>query len=126
MSAPDVQPRPASRRLVWFLASFVGVAIALTAAGTLIAIHHSDVITSTQARKGHQRDVERDNFERQISALSTRLRNTQQRDDAAICTLIVGSLVQAAQENPPRPVSPLIKPFLAQFGCKVPPGLLGD
>lgn len=137
VKADNVHPRPANRRRIGIALGIIGLIVVLNTIGNVIGVavanSHSNSIVSNSAKKSHQRDLERDALERQltaankrIDALVTQTRTQQTGDDHAICVLLIGFIVQA--RNAGMPANPtglaLFRPVLTQLHCVVPKGLL--
>lgn len=129
MPARNVSPHPVSRRMVLLLFAFIGLAFAGTGVGTLVSLHYSDSNTKRLDSRSKVRDAERDAFEKQISALTKRLDQTQQalqatqtRNTKAICTLAIGSIQGNVDSG--KTIDPLVIEFTRQYGCTIPAGLL--
>lgn len=137
VKADHVHPRPASRRRIGIALGIIGLVVVLNTIGNVIGVavanSHSNSIVSNGAKKSHQRDLERDALEKQLSdankridALVNQVHTQQVGDDKAICTLLVGSIEQAKLSGMATNAAgfALVKPLLTQLHCVVPPGLL--
>jgi hypothetical protein len=133
MPAENIHPHPASEHSFRLLALILG-AIAVASAVAVIIVSITTTDTSNNLRsfvnksdaKSVIRDHQHTQTENQIKLLTDQLRATQTRDNAAICTLIIGLIQQGKAANPGMPVdTTIIGPFLRRYGCQIPAWLLG-
>lgn len=140
LDADDIAPHPASARSVRFFVILVSaILVVFSVAVVIVAFTTTDTsnglrhLINQQNTKSGVRDKQHTDTEnqikkqqQQIATLAKQLADTQTRDNAAICTLVIGLIQQGKTQNPGQPVdTTIIGPFLSRYNCKVPPGLLG-
>lgn len=121
-------PQPVSRRRFALVAGLIGLIVALNTVGNFIGVsianHHADRNTSTSDRRNAARDKQHAATELEIAKLEKKLEATQVSDANAVCSLVIGLVLGGKQADPGAPISPLAQPFLTQYHCKIPAGLL--